>query len=112
MSDRELRALEQRHVIYGWQPQRLPAPALVARAEGVHFWDSSGNQYLDLCSGQINVNVGYGHKSILHAMKQQMESLTYVAPSFATEPRIRLSSMIADRCPGDLQYVFFSNSGS
>ena len=112
MSDRELRALEQRHVVYGWQPQRFPAPALVKRAEGVLFWDSGGNQYLDLCSGQINVNVGYGHKYILQAMKAQMESLTYVAPSFATEPRIRLSSMIADRCPGDLQYVFFSNSGS
>jgi taurine--2-oxoglutarate transaminase len=112
MSHHELRELERRHVVYGWQPQRIPAPMIVSRAEGVTLWDSSGNQYLDLCSGQINVNIGHGHKSVLQAMQRQMERLTYVAPCFATEPRIKLSSMIADRCPGDLQYVFFSNSGS
>ncbi|MFC5326157.1 aminotransferase class III-fold pyridoxal phosphate-dependent enzyme [Bradyrhizobium oligotrophicum] len=112
MSDLELRALERQHVVYGWQPQRLAAPLLVTRAEGVNFWDSCGNQYLDLCSGQINVNVGYGHQAIIQAMKRQLDCLTYIAPGFATEPRVRLSSMVAKRCPGDLQYVFFSNSGS
>jgi taurine---2-oxoglutarate transaminase len=41
-----------------------------------------------------------------------MERTTYVAPMFATEARIRLASMVAAHTPGDLQYVFFTNSGS
>jgi len=58
------------------------------------------------------VNVGYGHPKVLSAMRIQMERTTYVAPTFPTEARIRLAAMVAERVPGDLDYVFFTNGGA
>lgn len=107
-----LREHERNHVIYGWQRQMTGSAPIIERAQHIYLWDSEGNRYADFCAGQMNVNVGYGHPKVLSAMRQQMEMLTYVAPTFATEARIRLSAMIAECAPGDLQYTFFANSGA
>ncbi|HTF63827.1 MAG TPA: aminotransferase class III-fold pyridoxal phosphate-dependent enzyme [Edaphobacter sp.] len=112
MADLSLRELEQNHVIYGWQNQSVLSPSIFERAEHIYLWDSDGKRYADFASGQINVNVGYGHSKVLNAMRQQMERMTYIAPMFATEARIRLASMVAECAPGNLQYVFFTNSGA
>ena len=36
------------------------APLLMARAEGVHYWDVHGKRYLDALSGIYVVSVGHG----------------------------------------------------
>jgi taurine--2-oxoglutarate transaminase len=107
-----LKELEAAHVVYGWQRQDVRPPAIFEKANRCHLWDTEGKQYLDFGSGQINVNVGYGHARVLAAMRAQMERTTYMAPAFPTEARIRLASMVASHMPGELKYVFFSNSGS
>jgi taurine---2-oxoglutarate transaminase len=112
MNETSLRDLELKHVLYGWQRQDLSSPAIIDHAEHIFLWDIHGKRYIDFCSGQFNVNVGYGNKKVLAAMKGQLEKLTYVAPTFATEPRLRLASAISECMPGDLQYVFFTNSGA
>lgn len=104
--------LEADHVVYGWQRQEVRSPLIFDKAEGIYLWDEEGKRYADFCAGQINVNVGYGHPKVLAAMQRQMSRTTYVPPMFATEARIRLASMVAAHMPGDLQYVFFTNSGS
>jgi taurine--2-oxoglutarate transaminase len=107
-----LRELEARHVIYGWQPQEIRSPVIFERAERIYLWDTEGRRYADFGSGQINVNLGYGHPKVLRALRSQMERMTYVAPTFATEARIRLAASVARHMPGDLECVFFTNSGS
>lgn len=103
---------EAEHSIYGWQQQRKRAQRLFIKGKGAFLWDEKGRCHTDLCSGQINVNVGYSHQRVVAAMKQQLEALPYVAPYFATEPRITLSRKIAEHSPGDLAHVFFTNGGS
>jgi taurine--2-oxoglutarate transaminase len=100
------------HVVYGWQPQGTVSPITFERADRIYLWDTDQRRYIDFCSAQMNVNVGYGHPRVLAAMREQMERMTYVAPMFATEPRTRLAAMVAERTPGDLDWVFFTNSGS
>lgn len=112
MDEENLRDLENKHVIYGWQQQNIRTPTVFERTERVYLWDRSGKRYVDFCSGQINVNAGYSHPKILDAMARQMEKMTYVAPNFSTEARIVLSSLVAKYAPGDLEYVFFTNSGA
>lgn len=99
-------------VVYGWQPQRVATPARFVRGEGVYLWDASGHRFMDFGSGQINVNVGYGHPKVLDAMREQLSQLTYVAPSFETAARSDLAAKIVERMPDDLSHVFFTNSGS
>ncbi|MCK1420543.1 MULTISPECIES: aminotransferase class III-fold pyridoxal phosphate-dependent enzyme [unclassified Bradyrhizobium] len=107
-----LKELEAAHVVYGWQRQEVRAPAIFEKASRCYLWDTDGKKYLDFGSGQINVNVGYGHERVLAAIRAQMERTTYLPPTLPTEARIRLASMIANHMPGMLKYVFFTNSGS
>jgi taurine--2-oxoglutarate transaminase len=100
------------HVVYGWQIQDDQPPVCIRRSSGVHLWTADDRRLTDLCSGQINVNVGYGHPHILAKMRHQLDSISYVAPMFATEPRSRLATLIAERLPRELEYVFFTSSGS
>jgi taurine--2-oxoglutarate transaminase len=87
-------------------------PCDIREGKPLSFVGHGWKQYLDFASGQINVNVGYGHPRVLAAMRAQMERTTYLAPAFPSEARIRLASMVASHMPGELKYVFFTNSGS
>lgn len=113
MEQEELwRRSELDHVVYGWQPQSKRSARLIVRAEGAALWDDRGNRYVDFGSGQINVNIGYGNQHVLEVMQRQMAQATYIAPYFATHARIELASLVARRTPGDLNHIFFTNSGA
>jgi taurine--2-oxoglutarate transaminase len=100
------------HVIYGWLPQRQPPSVCFERSDGVYLWDISGRRYMDLCAGQMNVNIGYSRPEVIAAMTRQAAEMAYVAPHFATRPRSALAARIIAHTPPDLRYVFFTNSGS
>lgn len=87
---------------------------LLVRGEGCYVWDAQGKQLLDAFAGLWCVNVGYGRKELGQAAARQMEQLAYYNSFFqcTTEPTVRLSAKLAELCPGDLNYAFFSNSGS
>jgi len=111
--DKELiRELDSRHVIYSWQVQGKGKPIILERADGIHIWDADGRRYIDFCSGLLSVNIGHGNQHVINAMKSQMEKCNYVGTMFATEPKAKLASMIAEVMPGDLNHVFFTNAGA
>jgi taurine--2-oxoglutarate transaminase len=112
MSAEDLWALEVNHTVLGWQRQDIRSQLIIERADRSFLWDIEGKRYCDFAAGQINVNVGYNHPRVLAAMRKQMERIVYIAPNLATDVRIKLASMIATRTPGNLQYIFFTNSGS
>jgi taurine--2-oxoglutarate transaminase len=45
-------------------------------------------------------------------VKKQAEELCTIAPSFASAPRSEAAELIAERSPGDLNSVFFTNGGA
>jgi taurine--2-oxoglutarate transaminase len=101
------------HVIYPWTAQRGADPVtVVTRGEGVYFYDESGVRYLDFSSQLFNVNLGYGNRQIIKAIKQQADELTYIGPNFATPAKLRLGELVAEVTPGDLAKAVFTNSGS
>jgi putrescine aminotransferase len=87
---------------------------ILSKGEGVYVWDSEGNKLLDAFAGLWCVNIGYGRKELGEAASKQMAELAYYNSFFqcTTEPTIRLAAKLAELAPGDLNYVFFSNSGS
>ena len=88
-------------------------PRLLARAEGMYFYDPQGRALLDACSGLWCVNAGHGRKSIAEAIRQSADILDY-APSFqfSHPAAFELAARIAQMAPRGLDHVFFANSGS
>lgn len=87
-------------------------PIPVERAEGIYFWDYNGKRYFDMSSQLANVNLGYGNKDIINAIKSQAEILPYIAPAHASGPRSELAKMLVELAPDNMAKVFFSCGGS
>jgi len=89
------------------------APRVLERAEGMFYFDGSGRQLLDTCSGLWCVNAGHARKPIADAIASAARKLDY-APTFqfAHPEAFRLASAIAQLAPAGLDHVFFVNSGS
>src|SRR5262245_1927470 len=91
---------------------RLRRP-LVDRAEGIYVWTQDGRRFIDGSSGPVAVNIGYGNKNVLAAMKRQMDKTTFAYRlHFENEPGEELAADLARRMPGGLDRIFFVSGGS
>jgi len=89
------------------------APRLLVRAEGMYFWNDRGDQLLDGCSGLFCCALGHGRPEILEAVSRQYGTLDFGTPFQYSHPgAFELAGMLADLTPGNLNRVFFVNSGS
>ncbi|MEO3972452.1 aspartate aminotransferase family protein [Streptomyces sp. CAU 1734] len=107
-----VKAADRDHVFHSWSAQKLIDPLAVAGAEGSWFWDYDGKRYLDFTSGLVHTNIGYQHPEVVAAIQQQAGKLATFAPAFAVEPRSEAARLIAERTPGDLDKIFFTNGGA
>jgi adenosylmethionine-8-amino-7-oxononanoate aminotransferase len=99
-----------RHVFH-----RFPraAPPLAVAGEGVWLIDAEGRRYLDACGGAAVSALGHGDRRIAEAIAQQAQRLEYAHSGFfASEPAEALAAVIAAQCPGALDRVWFTGSGS
>jgi adenosylmethionine-8-amino-7-oxononanoate aminotransferase len=88
-------------------------PLIMARADGLYYWDVQGKQYLDALSGIYTVNVGHNNRRVIDAMKQQMDVMTFSPPMHGTNPlAVRLANVLAELAPGDLNAVKLQTGGS
>jgi beta-alanine--pyruvate transaminase len=88
-------------------------PRMVARAKGMHYFTPEGRSLLDATAGMWCCNAGHNRDPIVAAIKDQAEELDYAPPfQFAHPKSFQLASRIAELAPGDLDHVFFTNSGS
>jgi beta-alanine--pyruvate transaminase len=88
-------------------------PQMVVRAEGVWLWDDHGNKIIDASSGLFCVSAGHCRKEIAEAVGKQLRELDYCAPFLRAHPKqFELATRVAELTPGDLNCIFFVNSGS
>lgn len=88
-------------------------PRIVVRAEGMYYFNDRGKKILDASSGLFCVAAGHGRKEIADAVHRQLTELDFVAPFLRAHPKsFQLASRIAELTPGDLNRIFFVNSGS
>ena len=86
---------------------------VIDRGEGCYVWDTEGIQYLDGLSGLFCTNLGHGRSDLTAAAAKQMDRLAFYPNwSFAHPSSMEAASFIAGVAPGDLDRVFFVNSGS
>ena len=88
-------------------------PRLVARSKDMHYYTPEGRAVLDSTAGLWCCNAGHNREPIVRAIQEQASELDF-SPNFlfAHPKAFALSSRIAALAPGDLDHVFFCNSGS
>jgi beta-alanine--pyruvate transaminase len=88
-------------------------PRLLTRAEGMYFWNDRGDRLLDGCSGLFCCALGHGRPEIIDAITRQYAELDFSPPFQFSHPlAFELSGLLAQITPGDLDRIFFVNSGS
>jgi len=88
-------------------------PKMVVRAEGMYLWSDRGEKILDGSAGLFCVNAGHGRREIADAVGAQLRELDFIAPFTRGHPKqFQLATRVAELTPGDLNRIFFVNSGS
>ncbi|QIW23833.1 aspartate aminotransferase family protein [Sulfolobus sp. S-194] len=100
------------HTFKTWSKQSNWKPIIITRGMGVYFYDSEGKKYLDFSSQFVNVNLGYGNERVINAIKEQLDTLQYINPSFGTLTRVKASKALLEIMPRNLTKFFFSTSGT
>jgi adenosylmethionine-8-amino-7-oxononanoate aminotransferase len=86
---------------------------IIVRGEGCYVYDEKGKRYLDGLSALFCVNIGHGRGDIAQAGADQAKELGFYTNWTYAHPRsIELAAKIAELAPGDLNRIFFTNSGS
>ncbi len=89
------------------------APRMLGRAKDMHYWTPDGRKIIDGAAGLWCVNAGHSRDPIVKAIQDQAMELDFAPPfQFGHPKAFQLATRIADLAPGDLDHVFFTNSGS
>ncbi|NJR66870.1 MAG: aminotransferase class III-fold pyridoxal phosphate-dependent enzyme, partial [Leptolyngbyaceae cyanobacterium CRU_2_3] len=101
-----------------WMPftsnrQFKAKPRILVSAKDMHYTSEDGRQILDGTAGLWCVNAGHSRPEIAEAVQKQVLTLDY-APAFQMghPGAFQLADRLSKLLPGDLNHVFFSNSGS
>jgi len=107
------KVLEAHWMPYTGNRQFKDDPRIITSAEGVWYTDDKGRRILDGHSGLWTSGLGHGRKEISEAVAQQINTLDFAPPfQFGHPPAFELADRIKGLMPEDLDYVFFTNSGS
>ncbi len=88
-------------------------PRLVSGADGMYYTTPDGRRVLDGLSGLWCCNAGHRHPHIVAAVKAQLDELDYAVAFQVQHPKaFELANALTAAAPGDLNHVFFTNSGS
>ncbi|GBQ68687.1 adenosylmethionine-8-amino-7-oxononanoate aminotransferase [Ameyamaea chiangmaiensis NBRC 103196] len=90
-----------------------PPPLAAERTDGCTITLADGRILTDGIASWWTACHGYNHPAIAHAVQAQLARMPHVMfGGMVHEPALRLAASLADLLPGDLERVFFTDSGS
>ena len=90
-----------------------PAPLPVVRTEGTRIHLADGRELIDGIASWWTACHGYNHPHIRQAVQRQLEIMPHVMfGGLVHEQPLTLARRLAEMLPGDLDRVFFTDSGS
>lgn len=100
-----------------WMPycqmQTAPPPLAVVATEDVYLVLADGRRLIDGLASWWTACHGYGHPHIARALEQQLHTMPHVMfGGIHHAPALTLAARLANLLPGDLNRVFFCDSGS
>ena len=85
---------------------------VLVRGRGARLFDENGREYID-CAANVGVsNIGHGNEAVARAVHDQYLTLGNCYSMFYNPVRARLAQKLASLAPGNLNKVFFCNSGA
>ncbi|KPV61564.1 MAG: Glutamate-1-semialdehyde 2,1-aminomutase [Candidatus Bathyarchaeota archaeon BA1] len=89
-------------------------PLAIESGEGCIVRDVDGNEYIDLNSGLVCLNVGHCHPKVVNAIRKQLEKfLHYSSTDFYYEKVVELAERLSGITPGQFEKkTYFGNSGA
>lgn len=95
------------------QRQFKSKPRMLVSAKGMYYQTDDGRQILDASAGMWCVNAGHAHPKIVAAIQKQAAELDF-APNFSYGHPVafQAAARLCAEMPGDIDHVFFCNSGS
>jgi acetylornithine/succinyldiaminopimelate/putrescine aminotransferase len=95
-------------------PSHQPIGLEIDHAEGLYIYDVSGKKYIDLVSGISVSNIGHRHPAVIRAIEDQLKKYLHlnVYGEFIQSPQVKLAQKLVSLLPGNLDSVYFVNSGS
>lgn len=104
--------LDRQYVFHSWSAQATLKPMTVLASQGSYFWDGEGNRLLDFSCQLVNTNIGHQHPKVVAAIAEQTAKLCTIAPQHVNDARSEAARLIAERTPGNLNSIFFTNGGA
>jgi len=93
--------------------QTAPPPLRAVRTEGCRIWLDDGRELIDGTASWWTACHGYNHRHIRDAVTRQLKRMPHVMFGGLThEPAEALADKLCALLPGDLNHVFFADSGS
>ncbi|MCH4815661.1 MAG: aspartate aminotransferase family protein [Saccharolobus sp.] len=112
MEEVEEKKIIRDHTFKTWSKQKGWDPIIVSSARGVYFYDVEGKKYLDFSSQFVNVNLGYGNERVISSIKEQLDKLQYINPSFGADVRAKATRALLKVMPRNIRKFFYSTSGT
>ena len=95
------------------QMKTTPPPLPVARTEGSRITLADGHELIDGIASWWTACHGYNHPHIRAAVEKQLQEMPHAMfGGLVNEPALKLAQRLAAMLPGDLERVFFTDSGS
>ncbi|MEM7222396.1 MAG: aspartate aminotransferase family protein [Pseudomonadota bacterium] len=88
-------------------------PRMISGAKGMYYSTDRGEKILDASAGLFCVAAGHGRPEISEAVNKVLQEMDFVPPFGYGHPlSFEVARRVARLTPGDLNQVFFTNSGS
>ena len=88
-------------------------PRLLVSAKDMHYTSYDGREILDAMAGLWCVNAGHCRERIVQAVSEQAARMDYATAFQMGHPSaFELAARLVAILPGDLDHVFYVNSGS
>ncbi|MGH9577206.1 MAG: aminotransferase class III-fold pyridoxal phosphate-dependent enzyme, partial [Terriglobales bacterium] len=106
-------SLEQHWLPFTANREFKHEPRLLVKGEGVYYWNNRGDKLIDASAGLFCAAAGHCRKEIADAVSAQLRQVDFTPHFQVANPlSFELARKVAALTPGDLDYVFFTNSGS
>jgi 4-aminobutyrate aminotransferase len=87
-------------------------PITIKSAKGIHVFSDSGRKYMDFSSGLAVLNIGHNHPRVLEAIRDQLLRCVHTGGIYYNETTVAAAEHLVSVTPGELDMLFFSNSGA
>ncbi|MBP6365340.1 MAG: aspartate aminotransferase family protein [Bacteroidales bacterium] len=111
---REPYRLREQFLRHVGQTSPSPLGLEIQRAEGVFLYTPEEKKYVDLVSGVSVSNVGHSNPEVADAVCEQARRHMHlmVYGEIIQKPQVEHAALLASRLPGNLDVVYYVNSGS